>query len=119
MATYEIRITKKGLSSKKIAMLRDAIADQFGEDASVSFTQVKTPESRLERFESAKADIEHAVEELQSLRDELQGWYDNLPENLQSGSKADELQEAIDGLESAIEQAEEAVGADVTFPSMF
>ena len=46
--------------------------------------------------------IEGAKGELESLRDELQEWYDNLPEQFQSGSKGDELQEAIDALESSL-----------------
>ena len=35
------------------------------------------------------------------LRDELQEWYDNLPESFQNGSKGEQLQEAITGLEEA------------------
>ena len=37
----------------------------------------------------------------EALKDELQEWYDNLPENFQNGSKGESLQEAIDALESA------------------
>lgn len=33
------------------------------------------------------------------LRDELQEWYDNLPENFQNGDKGQRLEEAISGLE--------------------
>jgi hypothetical protein len=46
-------------------------------------------------------DLAGEVSELESLRDELQEWYDNLPESLRGGSKGDELQEAINGLDSA------------------
>lgn len=45
--------------------------------------------------------VENAKSELESLRDELQEWYDNLPESFQNGSKGDELQEAVSSLETA------------------
>jgi hypothetical protein len=41
--------------------------------------------------------------EMDSLREELQEWLDNMPENLQNGSKADELREAIDQIEGVQE----------------
>lgn len=56
--------------------------------------------------ESAVTDAQSGAEEL---RDELQEWFDNMPENLQNGSKAEEIQEAIDALEDVI-------NADITIP---
>lgn len=47
--------------------------------------------------------VSGAFSELESLRDELQDWYDNLPESFQSGDKGDQLQEAVSQLESASE----------------
>jgi hypothetical protein len=44
--------------------------------------------------------IPDAIAELESLRDELQDWYDNLPEAFQSGDKGDQLQEAISSLDN-------------------
>lgn len=71
----------------------------------------------MAKFQERKSTILGAVEEAKStaeeLRDELQNWLDNLPESLQSSSKADELQEAIDGLEEGISQLEDAESADV------
>jgi hypothetical protein len=40
-----------------------------------------------------------AYGEFETLRDELQEWYDNLPEAFQSGDKGDQLQTCIDELE--------------------
>lgn len=57
--------------------------------------------------------IEDAKATAEELRDELQSWLDNLPESLQSSSKADELQEAIDGLEEGVSNLEDAEGADI------
>lgn len=45
--------------------------------------------------------ISNGVSDIAGLQEELQEWLDNMPESLQQGSKADELQEAIDGLDEA------------------
>jgi hypothetical protein len=72
--------------------------------------------SRSERFSEAQGWIADAKNVTEELRDELQNWLDNMPENLQGGSKADELQTAIDELDSVISLLEEAEGASVDFP---
>jgi len=41
--------------------------------------------------------------QIEELKDEIQSWYDNLPENFQNGDKGSQLQEAIDALESTSE----------------
>jgi len=58
--------------------------------------------------------IEEALSVAEELRDELENWKDSLPENLQSGSKADEIQEAIDMLEEGISKLEDAQNGDDT-----
>jgi len=47
--------------------------------------------------------ISDAMAEIEMVKEELQDWLDGMPENLQQSMKAEELQEAIDGLESVIE----------------
>jgi DNA repair exonuclease SbcCD ATPase subunit len=47
-------------------------------------------------------DAENAKCEFEELKDELQNWLDNLPENLQQSNKADMLNEAINNLDEAI-----------------
>lgn len=47
--------------------------------------------------------VSDAFSEIESLKDELQEWYDNLPEQFQNGSKGEALQEAIGGLEQDTE----------------
>ena len=74
--------------------------------------------SRSDRFEEAKTLVSDARGQMETLRDELQEWRDNMPENLQDSAKAGELDEAIQALEDVIGQLEEAENADVTFPSM-
>jgi DNA repair exonuclease SbcCD ATPase subunit len=59
----------------------------------------------MSKNKDATTDPANAVESargiLEELREELQAWYDNLPENFQNGSKGETLQSAIDQLESA------------------
>ncbi len=75
--------------------------------------------SRADRYAAAQSLVSDAKSQIEELRDELQNWLDNLPENLQSGSKADELQTAIDELESNISSLDEVESASVEFPRMF
>jgi hypothetical protein len=75
--------------------------------------------SRATRFDEAKQRVSDANAEFEELRDELQSWRDNLPENLQNGSKADALDEAISNLDAVISSCEEIDGTEVEFPGMF
>ena len=78
----------------------------------------KSP-SRAERYEAALAKVTDAKCEIEDLASELQSWLDNMPESLQGSAKAEDLQEAIDNLESAASSLEEAEGVEVSFPGMF
>lgn len=75
--------------------------------------------SRPKRFEEAQGHIAMGQEGIEQLRDELQEWLDGMPENLQGGTKADQLQEAIDALEECLDNLEEVANAEVVFPGMF
>jgi predicted RNase H-like nuclease (RuvC/YqgF family) len=75
--------------------------------------------SRAKRFDEAKAKIEEAKSIFEELQEELQSWLDNLPENLQSSSKADSLNEAIDNLNTIISDCDNIDGTEVEFPGMF
>lgn len=48
--------------------------------------------------------------DLQKILDDEQDYYDNIPENLQTSSRADDSEEAIDQLTEAVEEIEEVVG---------
>lgn len=75
--------------------------------------------SRATRFDEAKSTAVDQKAEFEELRDELQNWLDSLPENLQSGSKANALEEAISNLEEAIDALDTLEGIEVEFPGMF
>lgn len=72
--------------------------------------------SRAQRFSDVKDKVTEAKEAMETLRDELQSWLDNMPENLQDGQKAAELQETIDALDDVISNLEDAENADIEFP---
>jgi len=75
--------------------------------------------SRVTRFTEAQAKIENAGMDFVDLRDELESWLDNMPENLQESPKAEQLQEAIDELGGVIDSVEEIVYTGIEFPGAF
>lgn len=124
MPKFELTITlnTKIRSLEKIEALFEAIAKKHKLDLYVRETvkPPKSPESRADRLAAAQGMVDDARGEVESLKDELEGWKDGLPENLQNGSKADELQEAIDALESLVSNLDSVEGFDdVNFPGMY
>ena len=75
--------------------------------------------SRRVRFEDALGKIADVREEIEELRNELQEWLDNMPENLLESEKASQLEDAIECLNEVVGLAEEIEASDVEFPSMF
>ena len=77
--------------------------------------------SRAQRLGEAANRIAGAVDDIECLREELEGWLENMPEDLQGGSKADELEEAITSLDFIIDTMREAVdeASSVEFPRAF
>lgn len=75
--------------------------------------------SRRERFEHVQSLVADALAQTEELKGELEEWKDNLPENLQNGSKADELDEAIQNLDEMIDALNTAEGVEVNFPGAF
>lgn len=73
------------------------------------------PKSRAQRWSDAASAAISALEELRSIQeDELEPWKDGLPENLQQSTLGEKL-DTICGIdiESALEAAQEAEGADM------
>ncbi len=119
MARWKVTISGKGVKKASVDALVAKVRDKFGEKVSVSVEDASPPESRADRFSEAVGLISDAVSELEGLRDELQEWKDGMPENLQSGSKAEEIDQAISDLEDIISEGEDLAGRDVTFPGMY
>jgi len=76
--------------------------------------------SRATRL-SETLDMSEKIADVEQLKEELEEWLDNLPENLQSSNKAEMLQEAIDNLDNIINELEniQEFQHDVEFPGMF
>lgn len=55
--------------------------------------------------------ISDAHEALESIREEEQEYYDNMPESIQQGEKGDNAQTAIDQLETTISSLDEAMSS--------
>lgn len=117
----EIRVTVRGKNVREagVQSLVDKLMEKYGDGVHVSVEKVKRPESRADRFQAALDAVSDAKGEVEALRDELQEWYDNLPENFQNGSKGEEIQAAIDQLEDAIGNFETAEGSECDFPGMY
>lgn len=79
--------------------------------------QMKKPEkpmSRPQRWADAASAAGSALSELQSIQEEYQGWFDNLPENLQQSGLGEKLQTIVDlDIQTALDAAQEAESADL------
>lgn len=115
MATIVVSVTQDNL---RVAAVEKLLRDKYP-GADVSVRKEKQAASRAERFSETQGLVEDAKSEAEELRDELQNWLDGLPENLQGGGKADELQPAIDELETFVNACDEATSASPDFPGMY
>lgn len=119
MSTIKVEISKKGLRKDTVNnKLRDFIQKEFPE-ATVSVSVYERPESRADRFSEAQGMVADAQSEFESLRDELQEWFDNLPEGFQQGDKGSALEEAIQELETALSSCDEIGSCSPEFPGMY
>jgi polyhydroxyalkanoate synthesis regulator phasin len=66
---------------------------------------------RRESITKLIGQIDDLKSQIETLTEEEQDAYDNMPESLQGGDKGDAAQAAIDALESAVSSLEEAVGS--------
>lgn len=66
-----------------------------------------------EHYSLDDSGVEDMISELESIRDDVQERLDNMPESLQSGDVGSQLQDRIDGLESAISELEDVYIEDI------
>lgn len=116
MARYRISFVVDG---KNINGIRSQVEKAFGEDAAAQVRKEPTVESRADRLDEAAGTLQDAAQLVEELKDEMQEWYDSIPENLQNGDKANEVQEAIDALEALHDEIEGIDFSSVSFPGMF
>ena len=65
--------------------------------------------ARRKQLEEALGKAEELKETLDSLRDEEQEAYDNLPESIQYGERGDKMQENIDNLNYAVSNLQDCI----------
>lgn len=75
--------------------------------------------SRATRYVEIKESVSNSLSSAEDLKQELESWLENIPDNLQNSEKAEQLQSAIDELDNFINTLSEAVEIEVEFPTMF
>jgi hypothetical protein len=55
--------------------------------------------------------VEMIKEELESIKDEEQEYFDGIPDNLQSGERYEASESAIDNMDSAVSSLEEVISS--------
>lgn len=68
-------------------------------------------DARRKALSALRDKIEECQSECESLRDEEQDYFDNMPENMQSGEKGERAEAATTELDSAIDSLQEAINA--------
>jgi glycosyltransferase A (GT-A) superfamily protein (DUF2064 family) len=118
MADYTItgRVTAANINSLK-ARLAKALGDIDAQNVRVELID-KSP-SRADRLSKAQALIEEAASIVSDLQEEMQNWYDNMPESLQGGDKASAVEECANNLEEIKDALEQIDCSNVEFPGMF
>lgn len=82
-------------------------------DAPVTPEGTPPVEVFIEKWQAFCASVDDARGDLETLRDEEQDYYDNMPEGFKQGSRGDAAQSAIDALETAISQLENISSTDI------
>jgi hypothetical protein len=119
MANWQINVSGKGIRKATVEKLAANLKAEFGEDAYIGVTDNTPPESRADRLQSALGAVSDARSEVESLKEELESWYDNLPESFQNGEKGEALQSAVSELDDCISNLESAEGCGAEFPGMY
>lgn len=66
---------------------------------------------RRKEIEKITEAVEQAKIDLDMVRDEEQESFDNIPESLQAGGRADQSQGVIEALETAVEQLDDVLSS--------
>jgi hypothetical protein len=118
MAKYLITLIVDGARKESVEKTLK-IAFKGQEPVLYAVEKKTSPESRSERLNDAASIMEDAKTIVKELKDEMQEWYDSIPENLQNGNKAEEVQSAIDALDDVQNEMESISFDSVEFPGMF
>ena len=64
---------------------------------------------RKQKIRDVRKEIENCKDNLQKILDEEQDYFDNMPENLQGSMRGSDAEDAIDTMESCIEDLENII----------
>lgn len=64
---------------------------------------------RRQKIKELRTEIESCKNKLQVILDEEQDYFDNMPENLQSSMRGSDSEDAIDTMESCIDELDEVI----------
>lgn len=120
MASFKviINVSEKKLTQKELQKVLDKrIGDLYG--CSYIVEKVKHVVSRADRLEEAEGFVEDAKGIVEELKGEMEEWHDSIPENLQDGSKDNEVQEAAYALNELYDNLDQCDFGNVSFPGMF
>ena len=85
----------------------------------VSFVEkLEGPGSRAKRLAEASEKVSDAREIVEELASEMSDWYESIPENLQSGEKASEVDECKGLLENLSSDMDGLDFDNISFPAM-
>lgn len=121
----ELKITKSGLRGDKVkdvlsSKILPALIEQLGDvHISKEFKKVNLTPSRAERLAEANDLKITAFDIVTGLADEMDEWFNNLPENLQSSDKASQIEETRDNLQQAADDLENVDLESIEFPGAF
>lgn len=119
MAKYTVTFD---LEAATIQQAEKQVRQRIEEKLAVSGVRIekhRKDTSRADRLSEAETMVQDAATIVDELRDEMQSWYDNMPENLQNGDKGSQVQECSDNLESLHGELENLDFSSVEFPGMF
>jgi hypothetical protein len=117
LSQYRITAT---VDARRVSVVEKKLREAFGLQEASIFTVEKdtSPESRADRLAEAAGLVTEALDRIQELQQEMQDWSDSIPENLQDGQKASDVQQTIDDLQDLIDNIEGLDFDNVSFPGM-
>lgn len=113
MAKYKVTIF---VEAARITTIQKEAEAAFGKEIRVE--KVDLSRSRADRLSDVENQVQDCCSDVEELRNELQEWFDNLPEQFQSGDKGSELEEAIQALDEIKDNLDGVDFSSVSFPSM-
>lgn len=120
MARYKVsfEIPEARVSTAQKSMT-EMLAKLGYEGITPSVTKIETKQSRADRLGEAESAFENAKSIVEELRDEMEEWHSNMPENLQSSAKGEEVEAARDALQEIADGLDGCDFSNVSFPGMY